>query len=65
VGLLAGIAIAASSTLVYDSFYPALIGFNSYSKRAYVVPILVIWFGCRSPFPQSLPPSSSRSFRSW
>ena len=43
VGLLAGIAIG-SSTLVYDSFYPALIGFNSIPKVA-VVPILVIWFG--------------------
>src|SRR5258708_28773686 len=43
VGLLAGIAIG-SSTLVYDSFYPALIGFNSIPKAA-VVPILVIWFG--------------------
>ena len=39
VGLLAGIAIG-SSTLVYDSFYPALIGFNSIPKVA-VVPILV------------------------
>jgi NitT/TauT family transport system permease protein len=43
VGLLGGIAIG-SSTLVYDSFYPALIGFNSIPKVA-VVPILVIWFG--------------------
>jgi NitT/TauT family transport system permease protein len=43
VGLLAGIALG-SSTLVYDSFYPALIGFNSIPKVA-VVPILVIWFG--------------------
>jgi NitT/TauT family transport system permease protein len=43
IGLLAGIALG-SSTLVYDSFYPALIGFNSIPKVA-VVPILVIWFG--------------------
>ena len=43
VGLLSGIALG-SSTLVYDSFYPALIGFNSIPKVA-VVPILVIWFG--------------------
>jgi NitT/TauT family transport system permease protein len=43
VGLLAGIAVG-SSTLMYDSFYPALIGFNSIPKVA-VVPILVIWFG--------------------
>src|SRR5215469_7715316 len=43
VGLLAGIAVG-SSTLVYNSFYPALIGFNSIPKVA-VVPILVIWFG--------------------
>lgn len=42
-GLAAGVAIG-SSTLVYDSFYPALIGFNSIPKVA-VVPILVIWFG--------------------
>ena len=42
-GLLAGIAIG-SSTLVYDGFYPALIGFNTIPKVA-VVPILVIWFG--------------------
>jgi NitT/TauT family transport system permease protein len=42
-GLLAGVAIG-SSTLVYDGFYPALIGFNSIPKVA-VVPILVIWFG--------------------
>ena len=43
IGLLSGIALG-SSTLVYDSFYPALIGFNSIPKVA-VVPILVIWFG--------------------
>src|SRR5262249_58166484 len=43
VGLLAGIALGSSS-LVYDSFYPALIGFNSIPKVA-VVPILVTWFG--------------------
>ena len=43
IGLLSGIALG-SSTLVYDSCYPALIGFNSIPKVA-VVPILVIWFG--------------------
>jgi NitT/TauT family transport system permease protein len=43
VGLLGGIAIG-SSTLVYDGFYPALIGFNTIPKVA-VVPILIIWFG--------------------
>jgi NitT/TauT family transport system permease protein len=43
IGLIAGVAIG-SSTLVYDGFYPALIGFNSIPKVA-VVPILVIWFG--------------------
>jgi len=43
IGLLGGIAVG-SSTLVYDSVYPALIGFNSIPKVA-VVPILVIWFG--------------------
>jgi len=43
VGVLGGIALG-SSTLVYESFYPTLIGFNSIPKVA-VVPILVIWFG--------------------
>jgi NitT/TauT family transport system permease protein len=43
IGLIGGVALG-SSTLVYDSFYPALIGFNSIPKVA-VVPILVIWFG--------------------
>ncbi len=43
IGLLVGIALGSSS-LVYDGFYPALIGFNSIPKAA-VVPILVIWFG--------------------
>jgi NitT/TauT family transport system permease protein len=43
VGLLGGIAIG-SSTLIYDGFYPALIGFNTIPKEA-VVPILIIWFG--------------------
>lgn len=42
-GLLSGIAVG-SSTVLYDGFYPALIGFNSIPKVA-VVPILVIWFG--------------------
>jgi NitT/TauT family transport system permease protein len=42
-GLLSGIAVG-SSTLIYDGFYPALIGFNTIPKVA-VVPILVIWFG--------------------
>ena len=42
-GLVAGVAIG-SSTLVYDGFYPALIGFNTIPKVA-VIPILVIWFG--------------------
>ena len=39
IGLLGGIALGSSS-LVYESFYPALIGFNSIPKVA-VVPILV------------------------
>lgn len=43
VGLLAGVAIG-SSKLIYDGFYPALIGFNAMPKVA-VVPILVVWFG--------------------
>jgi NitT/TauT family transport system permease protein len=42
-GLIGGLAIGSSS-LVYDGFYPALVGFNSIPKVA-VVPILVIWFG--------------------
>src|SRR5215204_5513530 len=42
-GLVGGVAIG-SSTLVYDGFYPALIGFNTIPKVA-VVPVLVIWFG--------------------
>ncbi len=42
-GLLVGTIIGASPVM-YDAFYPALIGFNSIPKVA-VVPILVIWFG--------------------
>jgi NitT/TauT family transport system permease protein len=42
-GLVAGIAIGSSS-LIYDGFYPALIGFNTIPKVA-VVPILILWFG--------------------
>ena len=42
-GLSAGIAVGSSS-LIYDGFYPALIGFNTIPKVA-VVPILIIWFG--------------------
>jgi len=45
-GALAGIAIG-SSPLVYDGFYPALVGFNTIPKVA-VVPILIIWFGVGS-----------------
>ena len=43
IGGLGGIALG-SSALVYESFYPALIGFNSVPKVA-VIPILIIWFG--------------------
>jgi NitT/TauT family transport system permease protein len=43
VGGLGGIALG-SSAVVYESFYPALIGFNSVPKVA-VIPILMIWFG--------------------
>lgn len=43
IGALGGIALG-SSAVVYDSFYPALIGFNSVPKVA-VIPILIIWFG--------------------
>ena len=42
-GLVGGVLIG-SSRLVYDGFYPILIGFNSVPKVA-VVPVLVIWFG--------------------
>jgi NitT/TauT family transport system permease protein len=42
-GLVGGV-LFGSSTLVYDGFYPALVGFNSIPKVA-VIPILVIWFG--------------------
>jgi NitT/TauT family transport system permease protein len=42
-GLVAGIAIGSSS-LIYDGFYPALVGFNTIPKVA-VVPILILWFG--------------------
>ncbi len=43
IGGLGGIALG-SSRVVYESFYPALVGFNSIPKVA-IVPILVIWFG--------------------
>jgi NitT/TauT family transport system permease protein len=42
-GLVGGVVIG-SSRLVYDGFYPTLIGFNTIPKVA-VVPILIIWFG--------------------
>src|SRR5262249_32071094 len=42
-GLPRGVAPGPSAVL-YDAFYPALIGFNSIPKVA-VIPILVIWFG--------------------
>lgn len=45
-GVLAGVAIG-SSRLIYDGFYPALVGFNTIPKVA-VVPILIIWFGVGS-----------------
>jgi NitT/TauT family transport system permease protein len=45
-GVLVGIAIGSSS-LIYDGFYPALVGFNTIPKVA-VVPILIIWFGVGS-----------------
>jgi NitT/TauT family transport system permease protein len=43
IGALGGIALG-SSAVIYESFYPALIGFNSVPKVA-VIPILIIWFG--------------------
>jgi NitT/TauT family transport system permease protein len=42
-GLIGGV-LFGSSSLIYDGFYPALVGFNSIPKVA-VIPILVIWFG--------------------
>jgi len=42
-GLAGGVALGSSAVL-YEAFYPALIGFNSIPKVA-VIPILVIWFG--------------------
>src|ERR1700722_19400571 len=42
-GLLAGIAVGSSS-LIYDGFYPALVGFNTIPKVA-GAPILILWFG--------------------
>ncbi|MGC1445958.1 MAG: ABC transporter permease [Xanthobacteraceae bacterium] len=42
-GLVVGVAVGSSS-LIYDGFYPALVGFNTIPKVA-VVPILILWFG--------------------
>ncbi|MEJ1156916.1 ABC transporter permease [Prosthecomicrobium sp. N25] len=42
-GLVGGVLIG-SSTLVYNGFYPLLIGFNAIPKIA-IIPILVLWFG--------------------
>jgi NitT/TauT family transport system permease protein len=42
-GLLGGVLIG-SSTLIYNGFYPLLIGFNAIPKIA-IIPILVLWFG--------------------
>ncbi|WP_261969812.1 ABC transporter permease [Prosthecodimorpha staleyi] len=42
-GLVGGVLIG-SSTLIYNGFYPLLIGFNAIPKVA-IVPILVLWFG--------------------
>jgi len=43
VGILLGVAVGSSSA-VYDSLYPLLVGFNSIPKVA-VVPLIVIWCG--------------------
>jgi NitT/TauT family transport system permease protein len=43
IGVLLGVAIGSSSA-VYDSLYPLLIGFNSIPKVA-IVPLIVIWCG--------------------
>ena len=39
--------VLTGNTLIYDGFYPALVGFNTIPKVA-VVPILIIWFGVGS-----------------
>ena len=46
IGLASGVAVG-SSPIIYDGFYPALIGFNTIPKVA-IVPILIIWFGVGS-----------------
>lgn len=43
IGLIGGVLLG-SSVIIYESFYPALIAFNSIPKVAFI-PILVIWFG--------------------
>jgi NitT/TauT family transport system permease protein len=43
VGIVLGVAVGSSSA-VYDSLYPLLVGFNSVPKVA-VVPLIVIWCG--------------------
>jgi NitT/TauT family transport system permease protein len=43
VGVLLGVAVGSSSA-VYDSLYPLLVGFNSVPKVA-LVPLIVIWSG--------------------
>lgn len=43
IGGVGGVALGSSAVL-YASFYPVLIGFNSVPKVA-VIPILIIWFG--------------------
>ena len=51
IGVAIGIAVG-SSRLIYQGFYPLLIGFNSVPKVA-VVPVLVVWFGI-GPIPAVL-----------
>ncbi len=46
IGLIGGVLLG-SSVIIYESFYPALIAFNSIPKVAFI-PILVIWFGIGS-----------------
>src|SRR5205085_6220896 len=43
IGVLLGVLIG-SSRLMYRSFYPLMVGFNSMPKAA-LVPVLVVWFG--------------------
>jgi NitT/TauT family transport system permease protein len=47
IGVVVGSAlgfVVGSSRLMYNAFYPLMVGFNSIPKSAFV-PVLVVWFG--------------------